>query len=85
MRACNPEHVSLAGAAQSHLDLTHTVNRVGGDPGKRHLGGKGPLDHAKRDPRLGREPDRIGMWAASRRTGSPVHALGTYSARSMNA
>ena len=57
--ARDPKHVSLAGPAQSDLDFAHAVDRVRRDPGKRHAGGDGALDHGKRDPRLGRELDRV--------------------------
>ena len=55
MRAGHPEHVATAGPAQHLLDLTHSIDGVGGHPREWHVGGQRTFDDLHGDAWLGRE------------------------------
>ncbi len=54
------EHVTLASAAQLHLDRSHPIDRVGSDPIERHAGGNRPRDHVCSDLGFGDEVKAVG-------------------------
>ena len=73
MVGVDAQHVALAGTTQRHLELSHAIHAVGGNPGEWNVGRYCSRGHADGQRRLGCERHRLRHvgGAHSRGVGSP--------------
>ena len=78
MVALDAQHVPFAGTTRCLLDVVDAIDRIRRDPGERHVGGDGALDHLHRHRRLGGEGRASGTCAAASREGSAAQLFAPF-------
>jgi hypothetical protein len=76
MIGAHAQHISLAGTAQRHFDVTDAMNAVGSHPGEGDISQQRTLDHGQARAGFVANSTVSGTWALARRSRSSVQAFG---------